>query len=383
MVKIMDKKQRVMSALQHKKVDVIPWTMYKSYPPWGETEMKFRNDGLAMIYQHFPICLLHMNGVEITEDNSFVLKDETGRNMILRKFKTPAGEVSVKHEFIINSLPGPGDLIQLFGSNIDMELLSWVTEYPLKTEADYETLEYIYKNTTYKLNNEEYIKTEKIIGNDGVIFAMMGKSPFQMLLYEIMGSQNCYLEYYSNPQKFQRLYEVLYEKQKEKYQIAAKSSAMIFWAPENITSILTPPKFFKEYYVPFYNEMADILHKKGKIYAVHMDGMLSALVDMIAETRIDVIEAFTPPPMGDLTVADAMKKLKDKVIWINFPGTLLATADFDYIEKYTIDMMKSIAPGDNFLIGTTENFPMERWEMSFGAIDSAIKKCGKYPVSCS
>ena len=282
---------------------------------------------------------------------------------------------------MINSLPGPGDLLQYFGSSIDQESLSWVTKFPFKSAADYDVLEYIYKNTRFTLNNDEFLRTEKIIGNEGLIFALMGKSPFQILLYELMGAENCYLEHFSNNARFNRLYEVLYEKQKEKYLIASESSAEVFWAPENITSILTPPDFFKQYYLPFYNEMADILHKKGKLYAVHMDGTLASLAEIIKDTRIDIIEAFTPPPMGDITAAEARKIWGDKVIWINFPGTLLATADFDTIEKYTIDMLKSVAPGNGFLIGCTENYPMERWDMAFGAVESAIEKAGKYPVS--
>ena len=377
---MLSKKDRVMNALKHKKIDIIPWTMYASYPPWSDTELRFRNEGLTYIYQHFPICRVSMNDVEVTEDNKFVLKGNGGRNTIIRNFRTPVGQVSVTHEFVINSLPGPGDLIQYFGSNIDQELLSWVTDFPFKSESDYEVLEYIYKNTEFILNDREYLRTEKIIGDEGVIFALIGKSPFQMLLYELMGAEKCYLAHNSNVKKFNRLYELLYEKQKEKYLVASESSAEVFWAPENITSILTPPEFFKEYYVPFYNEMADILHKKDKLFAVHMDGTLASLAQLIKDTRIDIIEAFTPPPMGDINVADAMKAWQDKVIWINFPGTLLATADFGTIEKYTVDMIRSIAPGDNFLIGCTENYPMERWDMSFGAVASAIKKAGKYPV---
>ena len=376
----MTKKERILAALQNKKVDKVPWTMYASYPPWSETELNFRNAGLALIYQHFPICKVSMDEVTVSEENTFVLKNNTGRNSILRKFNTPSGEVSTRHEFIINSLPGPGDLLQYFGSNIDQESLSWVTEFPFKSEADYDVLEYIYKNSKFSLNNDEYLRTEKIIGNEGLIFALMGKSPFQILLYELMGAQKCYLEHFSNNSKFNRLFEVLYEKQKEKYLLASESSAKVFWAPENITSILTPPDFFQQYYIPFYNEMADILHKKGKLYAVHMDGTLASIADLIKDTRIDIIEAFTPPPMGDITVVEARKIWGDKVIWINFPGTLLATADFDTIEKYTIDMLKSIAPGNGFLIGCTENYPMERWDIAFGAVASALEKAGKYPI---
>jgi len=102
---------------------------------------------------------------------------------------------------------------------------------------------------------------------------------------------------------------------------------------------------------------------------------------MIRDTKIDIIEAFTPSPMGDVSVAEAMKRWNgEKIIWINFPGTLLASASFEEIEKYTMDMIESIAPGDNFLIGCTESYPMDRWNISFGAVASALKKCGDYPV---
>lgn len=375
----MNKKQRVIAALKRQKIDKIPWTMYKSYPPWGETELKFRNEGLSMVYQHFPICTINIVGVEVAENNKYELNGNSYRYIINRNYKTPIGEIKTTHVIPTNNSPGPGDLIQMFGSHIDQELLSWVTSFPFKDEKDYETIEYIYKNSDFMLNNDEYLKTEKLIGNEGVIFALMGKSPFQIILYELMGPERCYMEHFNNPKKFEKLYEILYKKQKERYMIASKSDALIFWGAENITSILTPPSYFEKYCVPFYNEMADILHKENKIFAVHMDGMLLPLFNLIKKTKIDVIEAFTPIPMGDTEIKKAMDAW-DKVIWINFPGTLLTLADAKTIEDYTIQMIKSIAPGDKFLIGCTESYPPERWEMAFGAIGRAIEKSGNYPI---
>lgn len=375
----MNKRQRVIAALKGQEVDKIPWTMYKSYPPWGSKELEFRNKGLSMVYQHFPICSVDMEDVEVTEQNTYEIKSNDGKYRVNRNYNTPVGEVTVQHTLPSGSLPGPGDLIQLFGSGIDQELLSWVTSFPFKEKKDYQTLEFIYKNTKFNLNNKEFLKTERLIGDEGVTFALMGKSPFQMILYELMGAERCYMEHMTNPEEFDSLYQVLYQMLREKYILASESDALIFWAPENITSILTPPNYFEKYYVPFYNEMADILHEKGKLFVVHMDGMLLPLFDLIKKTKIDVIEAFTPVPMGDTRVDDALKAW-DKVIWINFPGSLLASADADTIEEYTIDMIKSTAPGKRFLIGCTETYPPERWEMSFGAIERAIEKAGKYPV---
>ena len=298
----------------------------------------------------------------------------------MRKFKTPVGELSARHEFFNNSLPGPGDLIKKFGSDIDDEILSWVTEFPFKSIADYKVLEFIYSNMEFAPTAEGYVFTEEMIGEEGVIFVSAGRTPFQMLLYELMGPNNCYLEHATNPDKFLSLYKLLYERQREKYRIAAKNPGRIIWSPDNITGTMTPPRFFKEYVLPFYNEMADILHAEDKFYGVHMDGLLDPLKDLIGQTKLDIIEAFTPPPMGNLPIATALKLWPEKTVWINFPAVIIASGDRAKSKKYTVDCLKDAAPGDRFLIGCTENYPLDKWEAGYGGVKDALEEHGKYPV---
>jgi len=374
------KRERIEAAVRGRPVDRIPWTMYKSLPPWGTAELELRNMGLSMIYQHFPIVTESHPNVAVREENRFVLENMRGKQIILRRFVTPVGEVSTEHSFLINSVPGPGDLLQKYGSNIEQETLSWVTKHPFEGPSDYETLEYIYRNIHLRPNYEEFLLTERIIGHEGVIFANVGKSPFQVLLYELMGMEQCFFELREHPNKFRALYEAVYERQRERVQLAAESPALIVWCPDNVTGVLTTPFLFEEFSVPFYNEMADILHEHGKVYAVHMDGNLAPLVNLIGKTQIDVIEAFTPPPMGDLATGEARSIWSNKILWINFPGTLLAAASAAAIEEYTVSLLRSIAPGDRFLIGCTENYPIERWEMAFDAIGRALETHGKYPI---
>ncbi len=376
----MNKKERIENAVKGKSVDRIPWTMYQSFPPWGETELSFRNEGLSMIYQHFPACSTNMENVKVEGEVNYIPSKNGARNTILRKFITPLGEVSVQHEFMNAGIPTPGDLIQKFGSNIDQEELSWITKFPLKDESHYDILKYIYENTTFSPNYDQFLETEKLIGSEGIVMASTGKSPFQMLLYELMGPERCYFEYQSNPGKFRDLYDLLYQKQIKKYEIAANSPATVVWSPENTTSSLTPPNFFKEFCLPFYNEVADILHEKGKVFAIHMDGLLNPLLDLIAESKIDVIEAFTPPPMGDLPISKARKKWKNKAIWMNFPGSILANGKPEQVKDFTVDLLRTIAPGDRFLLGCTENYPVDTWEVSFGAISKVLKEYGNYPI---
>ena len=62
----------------------------------------------------------------------------------------------------------------------------------------------------------------------------------------------------------------------------------------------------------------------GKIIALHAHANnLSHLEGLVREISCDVIEAFTPPPVGDLSLADARAAWgKDAIICINFPETI-------------------------------------------------------------
>ena len=80
---------------------------------------------------------------------------------------------------------------------------------------------------------------------------------------------------------------------------------------------------------------------------------LSVFKDLIAQTGIDVIEAFTPPPIGDLSVAEARKAWGEKtIIWVNFPETVFLYGD-EATKQYTTDLLRS-DPSGALVIGMTE-----------------------------
>ena len=87
-----------------------------------------------------------------------------------------------------------------------------------------------------------------------------------------------------------------------------------------------------------------------------MDGELKSIADLIAKTRIDAIESFTPPPIGNLPIDEAKKKWKDKIIWANFPEPVCLQGQ-KAVRETTREMLKSAAPGNNFLMGISEGFP--------------------------
>ena len=58
---------------------------------------------------------------------------------------------------------------------------------------------------------------------------------------------------------------------------------------------------FRSYNVALTNARADLCHAHGRIYMHHSCGLLHDLLPVYRETRMDGVDAFTPPPIGDVT----------------------------------------------------------------------------------
>ena len=68
------------------------------------------------------------------------------------------------------------------------------------------------------------------------------------------------------------------------------------------------PQIYKEYVVPYFKKYSREFSKKGIISGVHAHASnLDGYKDVINEFDAGWIEAFTPPPYGDLALSDARK----------------------------------------------------------------------------
>jgi EAL domain-containing protein (putative c-di-GMP-specific phosphodiesterase class I) len=110
-----------------------------------------------------------------------------------------------------------------------------------------------------------------------------------------------------------------------------------------------------------------------------MDGMLNNLKDVIAETNVDIIEAFTPPPTGNLSLKEARSLWKNKVIWLNFTSSI-HTCPPEEIRTHTINLLQEAIPGDRLLVGITENVPEDVLERSLKTISQTLYEKGVLPL---
>jgi len=351
-------RDQIMEVLEGNLPDRIPWSIYSKMLPRGSLERKVRNKGCALIMIE-PAYIEERPHVRVEEKERW----KNGRKVIKRTYITPVGSVSEEKT----------EETEYYKSH------AWFTERVIKKLSDYDIVRFIVEDTLYHPNHEHLLKVKEFLGDDGIVLARVDYPPLEKLIIELMGIEKFSLDLYDYPSQVEGLLRCIEDKQSQMYQIAAEAPVQIVRCASNISSELTPPSWFKKYLLPFYNRQAALLHKKGKFYMAHMDGKLKSLLDLISETDLDIIEAFTPPPMGDLSLSEARKVWKNKIIWANFPSSLCWEGE-DKIRKYLRQLLQEVAPGNNFILGFTEDIPRKIWGQTLKAFASAMHDFGSCPI---
>ena len=344
----MDTRTRILRAVRGETVDRVPWSIYPAIIPTGEVEREMRNHGMAFNTIVTPYTR-QMPDVEVIHRQAW----ERGQEFTYTTYRTPVGEISEKRR-----------VEEGYGS-------SWIVEFLIKRPQDYRVYEYVVRHTEIVPDYDTVLEAKESVGNDGVTLAWTTRSPYQQMYIELMGIERLALDRADNVPGFLSLRGALEEQHERIYRLVAQSPADLVWCPDNLSDLVAGGKVFDSYYVPYYDRMAEILRQAGKTMVSHFDGRLGGIIEAIGRTGIPVIEAFTPPPMGNVSVPRAKAAWPEKVIWINFPGSVFLEEPAE-IKRFTIELLRESMPGGRFLLGITENIPRTVYRRAMYALADGI-----------
>lgn len=363
----MSPRQRVEAALLGHTSDMIPFTIYANHLPTGAVERQLRNEGLCLV-QRQPSVYQVESPNTTTEKTHFTAPDGTQR--IRTTIQTPAGALTAVRRL---APVGRNPLDQV------MPWTSWRQEYPFKGPADYDPLISMIVDRCYRPNYEVVQAQMQLLGDDAIMRAQLPYSPLQEIIYNLLGVEQFALEWRERRALVLQLYDALTEDRRKIYPLVAQSPTLIANYGGNVSPEVVGLERFERYILPHYDEAADILHTHGKLLGVHFDANVRLLAPGIARSKIDYIEAFTPAPGSDMTLAEARAAWPDKIIWINVPS-MVHLQPPAVIAETTRQLLRQAAPGDRFLIGITEDVPADRWPQTFTLILRTIHEMGRLPI---
>jgi hypothetical protein len=341
-------RERLLTTLRGGRADRVPWSIYSWILPKTNAGRELHRRGLGMVAAE-PVSSAVHDQVSIHEKRY----TSSGRPTTRTWIETPVGVLT--HVTTIEPS---------FGSR-------WIEEFFIKSVQDYDAAEFFFRHTRLEPNAGRWHEANRAMGDGGIVLGGTMPIPIMHLMTEWMGIQGLTEGLYDHPDRFDALIDAVSILYKRRIQLAVEGPAEVIWLDDNITASVISPATFARYAAPVYAQALPLLRQAGKIPINHYDGSLRPLISSVAAANLPVVEAFTPPPMGDLSVADAKRAWPTTMIWVNFPGCLIAEPQ-EVIRRYTLELMQEAAPGGRFAIGCTEEFPFDHFEEAFTAIGRAM-----------
>ena len=345
----MDIKERLLTALTWGEPDRVPLTVYDWILPRGMAERLLRESGVGLIMR-LPAHRIEHRQVQFSTREYW----DGGRRLLRKTIHTPVGDVwqIVDPEAAYDS--------------------SWILEHFIKGPEDYRVMEFMVRDAVYHDNYDRIREAQRRLAGDGLVYVRLAKTPVQEMLYQMMGIERFGLDYRYRRDLFDSLHSAMLERYEELYDLAAESPAEVILLADNITSDVVGQERFRNYCLPVYRRLRSQLSGAGKLLAVHMDGRLRSLLKEIGEAEFDIVEALTPPPMGDVSLKEARSAWPEKALWINFTSSVHVESP-EAIEAHTRGLLEEVGGKRGFAVGVTEDAPVEALERSLAVISRVLQ----------
>jgi uroporphyrinogen-III decarboxylase len=167
------------------------------------------------------------------------------------------------------------------------------------------------------------------------------------------------VDYYDDRAFFDRMMTIWFDKMMAETQAVLERGAKIIFGSWYYTSLSVgwSPAIFREVFLPMIKAHAALIHSYGAMYDYYDDGKCMGIVDMIQEAGVDVFETLTPPPVGDVDLAEVKRRIGDRVCLKGY-GDLLYVIKMGApqdVEDMVKRAMEIAAPGGGFIFGTSDS----------------------------
>jgi hypothetical protein len=229
-------------------------------------------------------------------DDDVIREKELNGDLAIERYKTPIGEIYMERRW--NPLSFSWDITRLMVQDTgDLEILTYAIER---------------KRFRQRFDNWEFI--EATGGDVGLGFPNLGYTGLGSLMSYYMGVQNTIYAIYEHPDLVEKYIRTFNDRHIELVDMYCQLPAPHIIFTDNLSGDVQPPDIFRRFSFNHYREISRRLHDAGKTVSTHMDGMLDGIIGTVAETGIDVADACTPAPTGDLKPAEIRKQAGEKMV---------------------------------------------------------------------
>jgi len=323
------------------------------------------------VYRHFGFDTIHRNCTPAYDDVALEGENWHAESLVE---KDDRGETTTT---LVHT--PRGDLRQVWR-------LNWVSEYDaeaspieylMKTERDLDIL-MDYQPPVGAIDTSPISRAKSALGEDGVT-APWVQGAFNHAGYFFRSPEDLMLDALTNPDFYGRLMAYFIERNKQIMRQYIEAGADALSCAGNIASgKMVSPAFFREFVMPYENELIDHVLGLGAKAVYHNCGYAAKLLPIYAEMKMSMYESLTPSPYGDTDLDQALGA---------FPPETVLSGNIDQIEflrrataaeirARVREVLDRVRDRERFILATTDYFHEDTPHESIHALADACQEAG-------
>jgi len=252
------------------------------------------------------------------------------------------------------------------GELYEKYLGEWCIEHLIKEPYDYLILCSAFSDVNIKPTLRHFKKSEEELGDNGLTIGVptLNRTPFQRIQIDFAGQERFLFDLAEKRPELLSLLEVLNDLIYREFEIISNLPVSYLKLWENLSIELIGPYIYRQYLLPVYKKISDILLRSGQNLSVHYDGKLRIIADDIKSLSFD-IDSLTPPPEGDMEISLARNYWPEKFLWLHPSLTWYTLPEKQLV--YRIKQMCNEADNRKYCLLISEEVP-DNWAITIPLI---------------
>lgn len=189
------------------------------------------------------------------------------------------------------------------------ETRAWRTvAFPIHSHDGVAIMTEFFRDAHPKLDRAAFEKSKEFcaaLGQTAVTATYVGMSPFLEFVQGMVDPQRAVELLTNYPADIEALLDAMHQVMLKRMEYCCgQSPADTLYLIENTQATPLPPAVYRKYCLPHIRVYAEMAKKAGRLLVLLMSGQVKPLLSDLATLPLTALEAFTTPPVGDVTLVD-------------------------------------------------------------------------------
>jgi hypothetical protein len=366
----MNPRERLLKILNHETPDFVPWFGDLDYYATALITKKEKPDNFKIsddylewhrrlrvgfyLQGYFPFTIKYKNCEE---------KNYSDGNLQYHELITPVGVLRECYEYM------------------PLSYTKALLEHLVKKESDLKILNYAYNDAYFEPDFEQALTRKKQIRDDGIVLVYAPKTPFMQLMVYDIGLMNLTELLMDYPEQIEETLIIMKGSFDRAMEVVLKTPCDAVMIPENLSSEMVGKSFFEKYMRDVQVEWIGKIKAASKYSFIHMDGSLRGLLKEECSTGLNVLEALTPLPVGDVDITEfsSFASGSETILWGGLPGSyftpMISDTEFENHVRNVLEIMTS---EPRYVLGVADQVPPDGMESRIAKVAELVECYGKF-----